>query len=99
MSISFSNLTPGSWVARWGACQINVDSVETSWHVRVRSCVRGVARIQIAKPAVFATSVDAIAWACDVLRQRGAIVFVDGRFRPLETFLAFTPAPSEISCG
>jgi hypothetical protein len=98
-SVSASSLTPASWVARFGAWQVNVYTIGDAWHVRIWSCVRGVARVQIAKRAVFPTSGDAVAWACEVLRQHGAIVFVDGREHTLEKFLAFSPAPEKVLCG
>ncbi len=99
-SISASSLTPGSsYIARWGAWQINIDSIGASWHVRIWSYVRGVVRVQIAKRAVFATSADAVAWVCEVLRRHHAVVFIDGQHRSLAEFLAFAPAPRAVSCG
>jgi hypothetical protein len=98
-SVSASSLTSGSWVARWGAWQINVRTVGDAWHVRIWSHVDGVARVQIAKRAVLPTASDAVEWACEVLRQHGAIVFVDGREQQLEKFLAFSPVQGAASRG
>lgn len=95
-SIPASSLAPGSWVTYFGAWQINIRTVGDAWHVRICSCVRGIASVQIAKRAVFETSNDAVAWACELLRQHGAFAFVDGRRQPLEKFLAFSPASSEL---
>ena len=90
--IAATALTTGSWTARWGSWVIGIRSVGTTWHVRVWSWAHG-ARVQVAKRAVLSTPTEAVSWACEVLRQHGAVVFVDGRVRPLERFLAFSPAP------
>lgn len=98
-SVSWSSLTRGSWIARFGAWQINIYSVRESWHVRIWSYLRSVARVQITKRAAFATAAEAVAWACEVLRERGTVAFCDGRMQPLERFLAFTLAPGDILCS
>lgn len=98
-SVSSSSLTPGLWIARFGAWQVNVRTVGDSWDAGLWSCVRGVVGVHIAEGVAFATASDALAWACEVMRQHGAMVFVDGRVHPLEKFLAFSPAPRAIICG
>lgn len=89
-AVPSSSLTPGSWTTRWGSWVINVRTDEhDQWSVRVWSWAVG-ARVQIAKRAILPSAAEAVKWACDVLRKHGALVFVDGRERALEDWLAFT---------
>lgn len=89
-AVPSSSLVPGSWTARWGAWVIGIRTDEHDrWCVRVWSWVVG-ARVQIAKRAILSSAAEAVAWACDVLRRHGTRVFVDGRERALEDWLAFT---------
>lgn len=88
-AVSSSSLTPGSYTARWGAWVIGIRSDDHDrWSVRVWSWAVG-ARVQIAKRAILPSAAEAVAWACDVLRNHGAVVFISGAYRPLEDVLAF----------
>ena len=98
-SVSATSLSPGSWIARWGAWQINIRIASDTWHVRIWSCVRGVARVQLADFTGIGRSVNAVMRACEVLRQWGALVFIDGKVHPLDRFLAFSPTPEDILCS
>jgi hypothetical protein len=73
-------LVEGTWVARWGAWEISIRGRPGSWMVGVSPT---------GKRNVFATASAAVGWACTVLRQQGAVAFIDGRKRRLEEFLAF----------
>lgn len=98
-AVSSKDLTPGSWTARWGSWVISVRTErQDRWHVRIWSLALG-ACVQIVKRAILATASDAVSWACDVLRQQGAVVFVDGRTHGLERFLAFSPETGARLCA
>jgi hypothetical protein len=91
ISASFDKLAPGSWIACWGSWEICVRIVDRSWHVSVWSPARRVGGVHVAESGEFLTAEAGVTWACDVLQQQGARVFVDGRRRPLKRFLAFVP--------
>jgi hypothetical protein len=93
--VSASELSSGSWSAEFGAWIIWIRSAGNSWTARVASRRHG-GRVLIGKRGVFTSAAEAVEWSCSVLRQHGAVAFVDGGVQPLERFLAFTSAPNVV---
>lgn len=89
LTVPASALTEGAWRSTWGAWEIALRGTRGRWEVRISSCVKGQSRVQIAKRNVFSTSAEAVSWACQTLSAHGAVCFIDGRPRSLESFLAF----------
>lgn len=89
-ALSASQLTNGSFSARWGSWTIAIRGEHETWNARVTSSVHD-GSVLIGKRAVFPSAHQAVAWACSVIKRNGGQAFVDGRQELLDKFLAFEP--------
>jgi hypothetical protein len=100
-ALSAEELSYGSWSTRWGDWVIHLRGEDGHWRVTVwRWTVGGgyTERTQLGMCAGFATPLAAAAWACSVLEENGAKVFViDKPQLRLEKFLRFNPAPEAVT--
>lgn len=90
-------VTQGSWTARWGDWLIKLRVREASSEATVWRWTTGggyTERQQLGWRGGFSAPVDAVKWACDVLRDSGAKVMILGAPSiTLESMLRFAPAP------
>jgi hypothetical protein len=91
----------GTWSARWGDWVIHLRGQAGTWRATVWRWTLGggyTERTQLDARAGFATAADATTWACDVLRESGAKVYVvDRPALKLETVLRFNAAPEAVT--
>lgn len=96
-----SKITTGSWSARWGEWVVGLRGNASHWRATVwRWTTAGgyTERTQLGACEGFTAPADAVSWACDVLRDSGAKVFVvDKPSLKLETLLRFSPAPEAVA--
>lgn len=94
-------LVPGAWTTRWGDWVVHLRCIKDNWCVTVwRWTIGGrlEERTQLGLCAGFGSAVDATTWACDLLRESGAKVFiVDKPQLKLEDLLRFHPAPEPVT--
>lgn len=98
--IAAKYLVEGSWTSRWGDWVVHLRNVTGLWCVTVWRWTTGghlEERTQLGLCEGFGTAADATTWACDLLRENGAKVFLidKPRFR-LEDILRFHPAPEAV---
>lgn len=95
-----TDLLDGAWTARWGDWVVHLRNTEKGWRATVwRWMVGGKLeeRTQLGLCEGFGSAEDANTWACDLLRENGAKVFViDKPELRLETILRFHPAPEVV---
>lgn len=94
-------ITSGSWSARWGNWMVGLRQCGASWLVTVWRWKPGTslsARHQLAERDDFESPVAGVIWACDVLRNDSAKVFVIGMpSLTLDKVLQFSPAPEAVA--
>jgi hypothetical protein len=99
--VAAEHITEGSWTSRWGDWVVHLISDDNTWRVTVWRWMcegRLDKRRQIGDQAGFPLATLAMGWACDLLRQSGARVFViDKPSMKLESFLRFYPAPQDVT--
>lgn len=95
-----AKMLKGNWSARWGAWAVGLRSHGSMWSATVWRWEPGTSlsvRREIDDWDGFKTVEEAVAWACIVMRNDGAKVFVVGRpDMTLESMLAFAPAPEAV---
>ncbi len=98
---SASSLTSGAHSARWANWVVLLEGQGGTWRTRVWRWAPNkslASRIEIAAADGFKTSQDAASWACQRMRENGAIVLVlDAPQFRLEDALDFTPAPALVT--
>lgn len=93
-------LSYGSWTARWGDWVVQLLGQDGRWRATAWRWTTGgyAERMLLGACEGFASSVDAVSWACDTLRESGAKVFiVDKPDLTLEKLLCFNPAPQAVT--
>ena len=91
--MAIGQITKGSWTASWGGWTIDLRDAKGSWSIVVR---RGNGDLH--SWGGFASSLDAVKWACDVMRDRGVkVMILDAPSITLETLLRFNPASEAVA--
>lgn len=97
--VPYTEITSGSWSARWGDWMIFLkDQRVNGWAVVVWRLPPGLPmsrRRRLGAASALDTAELAVTYACDLLRARGVRILVGGEAQLLEKFLSFNPAPSE----
>lgn len=90
-------LASGTWTARWSDWVVKLKVKSDKCDATVwRWTVGGgyTERMQLGARNDFSSSKDAVAWACDVLRDNGVkVMILDKPSITLESLLRFNPAP------
>ena len=98
--VTAKHITSGTWTARWGAWVVHLRSTSAGWRAVVWRWTAGgllEERMQLGLCEGFANATDATTWACELLRESGAKVFiVDRQDIRLEDVLPFHPAPEAV---
>lgn len=99
--VSAKYLLGGAWTSRWGDWVVHLRGSPGCWRATVwRWTLGGLIeeRAQLGLREGFASASDATSWACDVLRDSGAKVFViDKPSLRLEDFLRFQPLSEAVT--
>lgn len=96
MNLPANRIVSGAWSARWGDHVIHLQKTDQGWRATVWRWTLGgglTERTQIDKVGKFPSARVATQWACGVLVEQGAKVFVDGKTADLGAYLSFAPAP------
>ncbi len=99
--VSAECLIDGSWTSRWADWVIHLRAKTAGWRVIVWRWTTGgglAERMQLGHCEGFPNAADAQAWACDLLREGGAEVFIIDRPQlRLEDFLRYQPVPEDVT--
>lgn len=94
-------LAQGSWTSRWGDWVIHLRGTDGGWRATVWRWTTGgrlQERTQLGLGEGFSSALEATAWACDVLRESGAKVFIiDKPQLKLEDIACFHAAPEAVT--
>ena len=98
---SATGLKAGSYSARWADWVVLIDGGGGCWRAKVWRWAPGkslASRIEIGASEGFTSAHDAAGWACDRMRDNGAIVLVldASRSFTLIDVLDFVPAPESV---
>ncbi len=93
-----AQLLKGKWSARWANWAVALEWKTDGWEVAVWRQLPGKTfRHPLGSQGGFLTTSEAVTWACNVMRDNGAVMMVLGAPNfPLEAALNFTPELSVV---
>lgn len=94
-------LSDGAWTSRWGDWVVHLRNIAGLWRAIVWRWTTGghlEERTQLGRCEGFGSAAEAASWACDLLRDSGAKLFIiDKPQLKLEDILRFHPASEAVS--